>query len=63
MTVKFVFGCFGMLVFFAVPLFSQEMTEGPIGTVRKEVYVKNRVRNMSLGALKPATEGRFKTSR
>ena len=45
MTLSFVFGCFGMLVFFVEPLFSQQLTEGPIGTIKKEVYVKNRVRN------------------
>lgn len=45
MTVRFVFGCFGTLAFFAAPLFSQEMTEGPIGTVKKEVYVRNTARN------------------
>jgi hypothetical protein len=45
MTLRFVCGCFGMLVFFAEPLFSQQLTEGPIGTIKKEVYVKNTVRN------------------
>lgn len=33
MAVKVVFGCFGMLVFVAAPLFPQETTDGPIGEV------------------------------
>ncbi len=45
MVVRFVVGCMGTLVFFAAPLFSQETTEGPIGTVTQEFYVKNTVRD------------------
>ncbi len=45
MTVRFIFGCLGALDLVAAPLIAQEMTQGPIGTVKKQVYVKNTVRN------------------
>ena len=47
MTVKHVFGCCGVFAVLSTPLFSQETTEGPIGTVSREVYVRNTVRNVA----------------
>ena len=42
---KFAFCYLGMFLFFAPLVVAQELTEGPIGTVKKEVYVKNTVPN------------------
>ncbi len=45
MCVRHVFKVLGMSAFFVAPVFSQTITEGPIATVKREVYVKNTIPN------------------